>query len=133
MLLLSTIGALSALVRAQQTLGDLGHNAHLVENRASRRRIDNLLQVLTGQVLHGQEKHAAILAEFVDGNDVFVVKIAGGSGFRLEADQEAGVAARGQNFDRHQPVHGGIQSEINLSKAPFSELISYFVLADSSE
>ena len=84
----------AALVGGRQPVGHLAADAqHLGQRQARPSRSQPVLQRLAVEELHGQERHAAVLADLVDGDDVVVLDGGGGPGLAQEALPAAGRSA----------------------------------------
>lgn len=107
----------AVLVRTMQPVRDLIHHANLLVQAHRRAVLDDLLQVLTVQILHDQKGRVTLLSELVDRDDILVAQVAGGDSFILEAIERIGVLGRGQYFDSDDAVHHGIEGTKHLPES----------------
>ena len=121
------------LVRILEALCGFGHDLQLLEKRqrfAFAFVVDDLLQIDAVEVLHGDERRTVVFAEFVDRDDVLVVQIARCHRLRAKTADEAGIALRGQDFDRDDAFDGGIVAAVHAAEPAVPQFPGYFVTSD---
>ena len=93
------------LVRRRQTQRDLAADAQHLGHRQLALALQALVERLAFEELHGQEGHAAVLADLVDGDDVIVLDRCRRPRLAQEAlpGRCAGGQRRQHRLERHQP------------------------------
>ena len=91
-----------------------------------------VLQRHAVQKLHGDERLAVLLADFVDGADVGMVQGGGSLGFTLEALQCLGVSGHfvGQELQRNETAEVGVLGLVDHTHAAAAELLDDAVVRD---
>jgi hypothetical protein len=83
-----------------QAVGDFPADAqHLGQRQPAAGPLQPLFERLAAEQLHGQERHAAVLADLIDGDDVLVLDGRGQPGLAQEAAVELGVGRQGRPHD----------------------------------
>jgi hypothetical protein len=80
-------------VRMADGLKQLRHDAHDFRQRVAFVLVEDILELATLDVLHGDEGGAVVFTIFINGNDAGVVEAAGGLGLALEARENSSASA----------------------------------------
>ena len=113
--------------RAGDLFGDLQHTGDA--QPLARREV---VQRLTGDVLHRQEREAIGLADFIDGADVRVTEGTKDPPFEQQplAAAGVGVGVSGEDLERHVPLLGQVLGEVDISHAAMAEQLLDHVAGD---
>src|SRR5690242_20403127 len=106
----------SSAVGGTQAVRDLDHDADLLQQRHGSAGGDDLVEILAFEEFHYDVGQTVIIPVVVDGNDVLVAEIAGGSGFVLEAGKELVISDRSEDLDRYGPPYSGVVCTIDDSE-----------------
>jgi len=79
------------------------------------------MERLAFEQLHGQKRHALVIAEFVYGNNILVDEIRSRTGLMPEPLEQVGVGLRRYDLYGHVPAYAGIPSSEDLPKATLAE------------
>src|SRR5205823_595774 len=102
----------ATLVRVVQALRHLRHDFELLE-KGQRAPADQLLEGCAIQELHYEIGNAVFFAVFMDRDDVLVVEIGYGFGFRLKTPYQVGVPRGVQHFDGDYPADYWVQGTVD--------------------
>ena len=112
-----------ALVGRRQSQGHLPADAQHLGHRELALALQSHVQRLAFEKLHGQEGHAAILADLVNGDDVVVLDRRRGSGLTQEAlpGTLAGSQGRQHRLEGNDPIQMRVLGAEDDAHAPDSE------------
>ena len=118
-------------VRLRETLGDLVGDV----GEPSRREPAGGQQVAQGRAVHpfhGDERHAGLIANVVDGQDIGMVQCGRGLGFLLEATHAIGIVGETgwEDLDRDLTLEAGIQRAVHLTHAACPERTEDLIRAE---
>ena len=120
-------------VRCIERVGDLDGQGEqgLGVQRLAR---DAMLQSHTVQEFHGDEGLAVLLADVVDGADVWVIQSGCGLGFALESSQGLGIAGNflGKKFESDETMKPGVFSFVDHAHATTAQLLENAVVRNRS-
>ena len=93
-----------------------------------------MLQSLAFQKLHGDEGFAILLANVVNGADVWMVQRGSCLRLALKAGQRLGIASHliGQEFQGHKAVEAGVFGLVDHAHAAAAELFDDTVVRDDA-
>ena len=93
-----------------------------------------MLQRRAVQILHGDERFAAMVVNFVDGADVGMIQCRGGFRFALETAKRLRIFGHivRQKFQRHETAELHIFSLVNHTHAATTEFFHDAVVRDNA-
>ena len=109
-------------MRLRETVGDLVGDV----GEPSRRQPavgQQVAQGLAFHPFHGDERHAGLMADVMDGQDVGMVQGGSRLGFPLEATQAISIVGETgwEDFDRDPAIEAGIECAVHLTHAACPE------------
>ena len=112
----------------------VGNFDGVIQNLAGKQGlfVDEMLQSVTVEELHGDEGTALVFADFVDGADVGVIEGRGGLGLAFETKQRFLVVREivGQEFEGNETVEFGVFGFIDDAHTTATEFFDNAIVSD---
>src|SRR5437016_1863497 len=119
----------SAFVSKGEALHHLGYDVHLIEEIQGRATADDVREGASDEKLHDKVGTSVLVESVImDSDDVFVVEIARGAGFAIEAGPH-GIITAGEEFDGNYAPHNRVASAIDHAETSAAYLRFDFVAA----
>jgi hypothetical protein len=119
-------------VRVLDTFADLDCQIELARQAHPLRTRQTLLQIFPIQIFHGEVRLALVLAQVVDGHDVFVRQVPGGASLSEEALPQLRIELLRSQYEleRHDPLEDGVERAVDDAHAALSELFLELIPAE---
>jgi hypothetical protein len=121
----------AAAVGVVEPGADLLEVPELVDERQRLADLDQVRQRGAVHVFHRHERLMLVLAGVVDGDDVVVAQVAGGTRFAQESLNQLVLEQITQHLDREEPIEVGVARQVDGAHAAVAEPADDFVLADA--
>ena len=97
-----------------------------------RHAVDDFVEALAAQELHGDERRVAFMPELVDGDNVGVAQAAGGAGLRIKALEVLGIfgEASGKGLERDGAVDKRVAGLVHDTHRALADLTDDFEFAE---
>src|SRR5205807_6600624 len=92
-------------------------------------------QAFSFDVVHGEVRLALVLADFVNGHDIWMLQLSDGLGLGAKAlhVRRAGHLPAENRFDRHDPVQPDLAGLVNDSHTAAGDFLQQFVISETAD